>query len=153
MQTRTPYDPAYAALIGTAVYIFAYYEWEIVYIIEQFRRGFLDQYCRGTPMTCGDIANALKKILDDSMTSYPTVSKTELQACLTTFEQLCNRRNKLLHAHPITDTGRSQILNYQGRVDRALSDIKWSTAEIEAVIREFDDAACAANSLLHRFHV
>jgi hypothetical protein len=41
MPVRVPYDPDYNALVGTAVYVFAYYEWAAIYIIEQFKPGFV----------------------------------------------------------------------------------------------------------------
>ncbi len=41
MQNRVPFDPNYTALVGTAVYVFAYYEWAVIYLIQQFKPGFV----------------------------------------------------------------------------------------------------------------
>lgn len=150
MRTRVPYDANYAALVATAVYVFAYYEWAIIYLIQQYKSGFVARYCHGAPMTSGVVAGKLKAVLADKRTEFLVVSKAELQACLDQFGRLVEKRNALIHAHPITDHDGSQILNYQARSDRPLPDMKWPVAEVEAAIREFDAAACDANALLHR---
>lgn len=150
MQTRVPYDSSYTALIGVAVYVFAYYEWAIVYLIQQFESGFVARYSRGAPMMSGGLYQKLEAILANGSTVYSAVQKQELQACNDEFRHLIDKRNALIHAHPITDQDGSQILSYQTRSDRALPDMKWPTEKVEAAIREFDAAACKANELLHR---
>lgn len=150
MKTRVPCDPEYASLIGTAVCVFAYYEWALIYLIQQFRPGFVSQYSRGAPMTSGQVKQELQSVLKDPSTAYAAVSKADLQGCLDEFQRLIHKRNALIHAHPITDHDGSQILNYQSAVDRPLPNVRWPGSEVEAAIRVFDDAACAANSLLHR---
>lgn len=150
MRTRVPYDANYTALVGTAVYVFAYYEWAIIYLIQQYKSGFVGRYCRGSPMTSGVVRRELEGVLADQQTKYAVVAKAELQACHDEFARLVEKRNALIHAHPVTDHDGSQILNYQARVDRPLPDMKWPVAEVEAAIREFDVAACDANALLHR---
>ena len=35
MNTRVPFDDDYVKLIGTAVYLFSYYEWAIIYVVER----------------------------------------------------------------------------------------------------------------------
>lgn len=32
MHTRVPHDSDYVNLVGTAVYVFAYYEWAVIYL-------------------------------------------------------------------------------------------------------------------------
>ncbi|SRR6266516_1645351 len=150
MRTRVPYDPAYTALLGTAVYVFAYYEWAVIYLIQQFKPGFVGRYCQGAPMTSGKVRQELEAVLKDPGTSYTAVRKAELQGCLDQFARLIGRRNALIHAHPITNHDGAQILSYQTNVERPLPDMKWPVAEVEAAIRAFDDAACATNALLHR---
>ena len=150
MRTRVPYDPNYTALVGTAVYVFAYYEWEVIYLIQQFKPGFVERYCRGAPMPSGGVKKELEAVLKDSGIAYTAVTRLELQACFDEFARLIEKRNALIHAHPITDYDGSQILNYQAKVDRPLPDMKWPVAEVEAIVREFDAAACIANDLLHR---
>jgi hypothetical protein len=150
MQTRVQHDPAYTALIGAAVYVFAYYEWAVIYLIRQFKPGFVARYSRGAPMTSGRVKAGLSSILNDPTVSYTEVSKSEMQACHDEFSRLIDERNALIHAHPITDKDGSQILNYQTRPDRSLPDMKWPASEVEMTIQEFDAAACSANALLHR---
>lgn len=150
MHTRVPYDNNYTILVGTAVYIFAYYEWAIIYLIQQYKTGFVIRYSRGTPMASGAVRNELAAILANGATVYGAVSKAELQACHDEFSRLIDKRNALIHAHPITDKDGSQILNYQTHTDRVLPDMKWPGEQVEEAIREFDTAACTASALLHR---
>jgi hypothetical protein len=150
MQTRVPFDPSYTALVGTAVYVFAYYEWAVIYLIQQFKPDFVARYCRGAPMTSGQVKRELEAILNDTATVYAKVSRAELEVCCNRFASLIDKRNALIHAHPITDTDGSQILNYQAKVDRPLPDMKWPMSTVSQVLQEFDVAACDANALLHR---
>ena len=150
LRTRVPYDPQYTALVGKAVYVFAYYEWAVIYLIEQFKPGFVNRYCRGAPMTSGGVKKELEGVVNSHGTILSNVSRPELEACVMRFSALVKKRNALIHAHPITDRDGSQILNYQARVDRPLPDMKWPVSEVEAAITEFDSAACEANALLHR---
>lgn len=150
MRTRVPYDASYTALVGTAVYVFAYYEWAIIYLIQQYKSGFVGKYCRSSPMTSGVVRRELGAVLADQQTQYVVVLKAELQACHDEFARLVEKRNALIHAHPIIDHDGSQILNYQARVNRPLPDMKWPVAEVEAAIHEFDAAACNANALFNR---
>ena len=148
--TRVPHDPEYVTLVGTAVYVFAYYEWALIYLIEQFKPGFVHRYSRGSPMTSGHVKDELQRILADTETSYIKIDRAELQACVDEFARLITRRNALIHAHPITDGDGSQILSYQTSVGRPLPDMKWPSSEVSTAIAEFDSAACAANDLLQR---
>lgn len=147
---RVPYDPTYTALVGTAVYVFAYYEWVVIYLIRHFRPNFVSRYCRGAPMTSGKVRGELEAILNDGSTVYNKVSRAELEACCRQFASLVDKRNALIHAHPITDNDGSQILNYQAKANRPLPDMKWPTASVEQVVKEFDAAACEATALLNR---
>jgi hypothetical protein len=148
--TRVPFDPSYTALVGTAVYVFAYYEWAMIYLIQQFKPGFVSRYCRGAPMTSGEVKRELEAVLNDASIIYTKVSLAELNGCCSRFASLIDKRNALIHAHPITDTDGSQILNYQAKVDRPLPDMKWPVTSVEQVLQEFDAAACEINALLHR---
>lgn len=146
---RIPYDSDYTALLGTAVYAFAYYEWVVIYLIQQFEPGFVRRYCRGSPMPSGDVKKKLANILNNPATSYTRVSRDELRACCDRFAELIETRNALIHAHPITDADGGQILHRQAGLDRPLPDMKWSKEVVERAIHEFDAAACEANALLH----
>ena len=148
--TRVPVDDSYAVLVGTAVYIFAYYEWAIIYVIDYLQSGFVSEYSRGGSMTSGAVREKLQRTIDSPHVSFSKVSKTELQTCCDALEKLIVKRNALIHAHPITDSDGSQILAYQTKVTKPLPDMKWPKAEVESAIREFDAAACGAGVILDR---
>lgn len=148
--TRVPVDDSYSALVGKAVYVFAYYEWTIIYVIDYLRRGFVHKYSRGGPMISGNVRRKLQDTINDPQVSFTKVSKIALQACCDEFEALIVKRNALIHAHPITDSDGSQILAYQTKVTNPLPDMKWTRTEVESIIQEFDAAACRAGTLLDR---
>lgn len=148
--TRVPVDDSYAALVGKAVYVFAYYEWTIIYVIDYLRSGFVRKYSRGGSMTSGKVRQELQSTINSYKYHPSGVSKAELQACCDEFEKLIVKRNALIHAHPITDSDGSQILAYQTKVTKSLPDMKWPKADVESIIQEFDAAACHAGALLDR---
>ena len=148
--TRVPVDDSYAALVGKAVYVFAYYEWAIIYIIEYLQSGFVGEYSRGGSMTSGAVRLRFQATIDSASVSFAKISKAELQPCCDKFEGLIVKRNALIHAHPITDSDGSQILAYQTKPSKPLPDMKWPRSEVESAIREFDVAACHAGGLLDR---
>lgn len=150
MSTRVPFDPDYTALVGKAVYVFAYYEWAVIYLIEQFKPGFVTRYCRGAPMTSGQVKKELEAIVGGAAIVHTKVSKDELRAACSRFADLIDKRNALIHAHPITDRDGSQILAYQTRTDRPLPDMRWPVATVQEALEQFDAAACDTNDLLHR---
>jgi len=148
--TRVPVDDSYATLIGKAVYVFAYYEWTIIYVIDHLRNGFVAEYSRGASKTSGTVRQELQNTINDPRTPFTKVSKAELQACSDEFERMIVKRNALIHAHPITDSDGSQILAYQTKVTRPLPDMQWPKAEVVSAIGEFDAAACKIGAILDR---
>jgi len=148
--TRVPVDDSYAALVGKAVYVFAYYEWTIIWIIESLQPGFVGRYSRGNPMVSSKVKDELQAVIGNPATSFALVTSGELQHCCTEFERLIVKRNALIHAHPCTDTDGSQILAYQTKTTKPLPDMKWPRLEVEAIVREFDNAACSAGVLLDK---
>ncbi len=148
--TRVPVDDSYAALVGKAVYVFAYYEWTIIYTIEYLRSGFVSKYSRGGSMTSGNVLQELQDTINSPLVSFIKVSRAELQAACDEFERLIVKRNALIHAHPITDSDGSQILAYQTRITKPLPDMKWPKDEVESLIQEFDAAASNAGILFDR---
>lgn len=148
--TRVPVDDAYAALVGKAIYVFAYYEWTIIYVIDFLQSGFVHRYSRGKSMTSGNVKQKFQSTIDNLVTSTVRVSAAELQACCDEFDRLIAKRNALIHAHPCTDSDGSQILAYQTKITKPLPDIKWPRSKVEEIIREFDAAACSAGVLLDR---
>lgn len=151
LTTRVPVDGSYATLVGKAVYVFAYYEWAIIWIIEFLSPGFLGRYCRGNDvLTSGKVKSKLVAVINDPVTSFSKVTKKELQDCCAEFDALIVKRNALIHAHPCTGPDGSQILAYQTKVTRPLPDMLWPIPQVEAVLAEFDKAACGACVLLDK---
>jgi hypothetical protein len=148
--TRGPIDDSYAVLVGKAIYVFAYYEWTIIYTIEYLWRGFVSNYNRAASMTSRNVRQKLQDTINSPAVSFAKVSKGELQACCDEFERLIVKRNGLIHAHPVTDADGSQILAYQTKTTKPLSDMKWPKTEVESIIQEFDRAAFSAGTLLDR---
>jgi hypothetical protein len=101
-------------------------------------------------MTSGLVRREFESILNDPATDYTKITRPELKTCCDLFASLVEKRNALIHAHPITDTDGSQILNYQTGPDRPLPDMKWPIVTVDMVHQEFDAAACNANALLYR---
>lgn len=149
--TRVPVNDSYAALVGKAVYIFAYYEWTIIWIIELLETGFVSEYCRGRQsLTSGGVEKRLLRVINNSQTAYIKITKQELMDCHSTFKALIVERNALIHAHPCTDTDGAQILNYQTTPSKPLPDMKWPYGEVERLISTFDKAACDAGGILDK---
>ncbi len=143
MKTRVPFDDSYVKLLGIAVYLFSYYEWRIIYAIDRLEPGFVAEYCREHPhgMTSGRVSKRFEKTIE-SYAGNMRVEKKELERCSLTFHDLVQERNALIHAHPITDDGGAQILNYQASPAKQISDLKWDVARLEQFVREVEDAAC-----------
>ena len=150
MNTRVPFDSHYVQLVGTAVYLFSYYEWSIIYIIERLNPGFVSEYCREKKITSGGVCKQLKKELDKDAGSHD-VDRLALCSCHDDFKSLIDKRNALIHAHPITDITGEQILNYQSRPQAVIPDKKWDESEIESFIQDVDSAAVRAGALLYQF--
>lgn len=148
--TRIPVDDDYAALVGKAVYVFAYYEWTIIWIIEHLTSGFVHEYSRGKPITSGGVKSRFKTAISNLQTNQRNVSATELNSCLNTFSKLVEKRNALIHAHPCTDKDGAQILTYQTQTSKLLTDMKWPSHEVENIISEIDEAACEAGAVFDR---
>ena len=148
MKTRVPFDKNYVALVGTAVYVFSYYEWAIIYIIERLKSGFVAEYCRGTAMSSGKVLKRFNEALQHA--DDHNAGKSALECCSKEFADLIKKRNALIHAHPITNIDGAQILNYQANPSKSISDMKWTNNEIERFIKEIDIAACRAGKLLYQ---
>ena len=150
VKVRVPLDDDYTALVGKAVYVFSYYEWTIIYIIEALSPVFVSEYSREHSLTSGAVCRRLRKLVDDG--AKPETSDAgELETCLDEFSSLIPRRNALIHAHPITNqSDGAQILNFQGPTSRLVSDMKWDSAAIRTFIEDLDQAAIRAGVLLQK---
>jgi hypothetical protein len=132
----------YTAMLGKAVYAFAYYEWTIIYIIEYLEKGYLAEYCRGKPQTSGDVLNKFKEILK------PSADET-IQGCCDDFSRLLVERNALIHAHPCTSpVDGKQVLNYQTQVSKLIHDKLWTIEEIKEFHCQVECAEAKAASVL-----
>ena len=60
MKTSVPFDEAYVTLVGTAVYLFSYYEWAIIYIVKRLAPGFVAEYSREKTMSSGEVSTRFK---------------------------------------------------------------------------------------------
>lgn len=78
MTTHVPVDDQYAALVGKAVYVFSYYEWTIIGIIEHLEPGFVSSYNRGNPMTSGDVKKRLQYAINNPLTNFTKILPQEL---------------------------------------------------------------------------
>ena len=144
---RVPFDPDYVELLGKAVYLFAYYEWIIIYLIEVLAPGFLQTYSRGKqPLPSGEVGKRFTSAIGSSRVMAPD-HLNELHDCATEFQKLVDRRNALVHAHPITDTDGNQILHYQTSLSRSLPDMKWDERSIKDFLVAADAAVDRAHSL------
>ena len=148
MNVRIPFDPEYIRLVGTAVYVFSYYEWTIIYIIERLSPGFVSEYSREKKMTSGHVKKRL-----DALSKDPGAREVDADAlvrCSTDFSSLVPRRNALIHAHPITDSpSGDQLLNFQSMASAQITDMKWTADAVECFISDVDEAAIRAGRLLH----
>lgn len=150
--TKIPVNDEYASLLGKAVYVFAYYEWIIIYIIDNLRSGFVAKYSRPkkSPMTSGAVKKSLLKIINQTTFPISFVTKIEMDNFYNQFNNLIEKRNALIHAHPITETNGSQILAYQTKPSKTISDMIWSKQKIEELIQEIDKSAVEAGIILDK---
>jgi hypothetical protein len=153
LKLRVPFDPGYTARLGVAVYLFAYYEWTIIYIIQYLETGvepsFVAQYCRGSMMS-GQVAAKLEAVIGNEKTEFKGATMDELAAISKEFGGLIDRRNALIHAHPVTDREGNQTLNYQGKTTKKISDMHWPEEEVTRFIVDTDAAACSASTVLDK---
>ena len=147
--TRVPFEESYVCLLGQAVYLFAYYEWQIIYIINCLSQGFVREYSRGNPLTSRGVHKRFAAELAKG--NAPSgASLASLEACRDTFDNLIPRRNALVNAHPITDKVEGQIVAFQAGPVKPIRDLKWERAHLRAFIQDVDKAACEAGALFDR---
>ena len=68
--------------------------------------------------------------------------KQQIRDFCTDFEQLTTSRNRLLHAHPFTESGGKQRLMYK-------TNLRWSENSLVSFIRETEDLSSRANQAFH----
>ena len=148
--TRVPFEKSYVCLVGQAVYLFAYYEWQVIYIINCLSQGFVRDYSRGKkPLPSGAVCERFTDELAKGNASRGA-SLASLEACRDTFCDLIPRRNALVHAHPITDRVEGQIVAFQAAPSKPIHDLKWERAHLREFIQDVDQAACEAAALFEQ---
>lgn len=148
--TSVPVNDAYAALVGKAIYVFAYYEWTIIYLIDHLENGFVQNYSRGNPMTSGKVLGKLKEVVVNLNSLPLNITQQELDECISNFTNLITKRNALIHAHPCTNHDGAQILSYQTSSTKNLPDMSWPEDEVIKLISEIDEAACKSGDILDK---
>ena len=148
--TRVQINAEYAALLGAAVYVFAYYEWTIVSILNFLEPGFVNEYSRGKPLMSGKLRERFQSSIDKLPIVHKGIDKTQFQSCCKTFEAQINRRNALIHAHPASGHDEQDQLIYQAASTKPITDMHWPTSELKAIVQQFDAAACDAAEVLDR---
>jgi hypothetical protein len=148
--TRVPVDDQYAAAVGKAVYVFAYYEWSIIWVLECMDPGFVHRYARGTALTSGQVHQELERQVHRLGADYSGVLKLQLQELCEVFGDCVRLRNALIHAHPSTAPDGAQILMYQTDTSKALHDVKWPINEVMTAISWFDKAAGDVSPILEK---
>jgi hypothetical protein len=100
--TRFPHDPEYTALLGAAVYAFAYTEWLLMEILRRLEPD--DTQASLAVLTSGQVAGRLRSALE----RVPPEEEREIGK---RFASLVERRNDMIHAHPATAADGAQRLN------------------------------------------
>ena len=85
--TRVPFNDDYVKLVGIAVYLFSYYEWGIIYIMERLAPGFVTEYCREKTMTSGEVSRRFEEALAN-YAGGQGVDKSDLESCSREFDGL-----------------------------------------------------------------
>ena len=132
-------DPQYIEALGYAVFNFAILEYSIANIIERLRRGYVWEYI-SQEKPAGRVAKDFAQAIEQAKGH---AAEAELTAICHTFDALKNRRNKLLHANPLTGPGGAPALRHQAR------DILWDLNTVRQAATDFAAAAAKAGSLLH----
>lgn len=127
MKDNIQYYKCYVYHLGLAVYTFSYYETLIIDICAVLDQNFRDKYYRKKSMTSG----FLNKELNDLIKTSPKDNRDALFVMSQDFRALIEKRNALIHAHPIY----GNILNYQTNVEKiGINDYTWSLKDIEYFI-------------------
>ncbi len=147
-ETYTPTYPIagdYVRLLGYAVFMYAMLEWQVVYVGEKLKPGFVNE---NVGKEGGGIANAFDAALSAASSALSTEVAQRLEEMARKFRNLKDRRNTLIHARPITMPGteRTPGLSYEGRSGSAL----WTRRELIDAIREFEAAAREANDIYYK---
>lgn len=137
---RIPVDDDYLRALGRATYNFAYLEWGLVWLTETVESGFLNEVRKPT---AGQIANRFSQAVGGLADDDP--NKLALQSLASSFTQLVEDRNRLMHGNPFTVEGGKQCLLYDGRHGRK----DWTIRLIDEFSEQTATANIEASRLLH----
>jgi hypothetical protein len=102
MSFRIPVEEEYCAFLGRAVYVFAYYEWIVIKMIDHFSPGCVQEYLLSRWMS-GTVSGKLVALFQECGLSDSHL-RGELETEADRFLKLVDVRSKLIHAHPYTAT-------------------------------------------------
>jgi hypothetical protein len=141
---RTPYDSDYVTAIGRALYIFAIYEWNVVWTIEKLHPGFLDEWrFREKRMMAGAIGRKFIKVVSESAEVFRALG-SGFEEAAKAFHGFVDERNELVHAHVYSEPNGTQQLIYQ----RKSKNRTWSIAEIDALSHRLEESSSVLRCLM-----
>jgi hypothetical protein len=144
MSFRIPVEDAYCALLGRAIYIFAYYELIVIKIVDHFSPGYVEQYLVSV-WTSRAIGETLKGVIQKSDLS-DTHLRLKLETEAERFLELVDDRNSLLHFHPYSAiSGEQEFLEY-----RSPAHIQWDRSVIRKAIEEFEEGSIELRNLFRK---
>lgn len=139
-KSRITADPDYLRALGQAFYNFTYLEWVVICTIVRLSPDGFGSVPRGEP--AGKIATVFTRAINQASPDL----QNDLRVRLVKFDEAFRkaikyRRNKLLHAHPYTESDGEQRL--MG------GDLKWSFEAVDEAAKIFEDAAIMGNEIFH----
>jgi hypothetical protein len=148
---KIPFNEKYVLELGKAVYAFAYYEWNIIYIIDSLRDGgFVKEYSRPKKgfYTSGGVQEKLKDLVEKTKSNIEI--NNSLNLIHSRFVELINLRNALIHGHPSTSFGGEQVLIYQAnpKEEKNIRDKIWKFSEIEKFTLDLNKEILRTNKLM-----
>lgn len=156
---RIPFNEKYVLELGKAVYAFAYYEWNIIHIIDMVGgENFVKEYSRShgeTIYTSTKVFKELKKVTEQKNLTIETNMLNELKKIKDTFGALINERNALLHGHPITNEYGEQILNYQSNQSEVgrIRDKNWDVSSIQKFTTDVNEGIIRTSRLMETLNM
>ena len=139
--TTIPLDLDYVALVGQAMYAYAYYEWTIIYTTQHLQPSmeFVKSYCRDHEIyTSSSVLKKFRQAHENPEITLNTQQRKDLKECAEDFKELIDFRNALAHGHPVTDVNGEQVLSYHANVQRNITDLKWTNDEVIEFIKNID---------------
>ena len=127
---RLPMDEEYIKWLGVAVYSFAYMEGTVIDIYRFLDDSFAQKYFRAEKgITSGQLKNHFESFLNKNKSSLVLpvgVKIQDIETVFNEFHDLTERRNALIHAHPVTLPSGGEGLAFQtGKPKAKEKDVVW----------------------------